>query len=584
MPSKEIQALTAKIELLNRKIAREKAAKKAAEALLEEKSRELYSAKQLVEDSLVNVKEESKQGIALLHFKTYLESILLDYNQLFLQKPISNILLQRLLDDLIGIENIRASRIRFKSPTEENKYDTFIAGDKSLIQQVSTANQILNWSEDRQQIKLLIKTSNSVLGSLTLVLESPHSWQNTIEKQLLLFCDMISAAQRRQELLENTIKEKLRAESSEQSTRDFVAMINHELRTPLNGLLGSAELMLDTTLSSYQQQLLNTMHQSGELLRVIINDLLDLSKMSAGMLQIVEVDFAPAKLCQMIFDIFKQRTEEFGLTFTFNVQQHIPQMLLGDPDRIKQILVNLIGNALKFTQQGEIKVDITWEQQKLHFNVQDTGCGIPEGKIATLFEPFTQVNNSSNRSFEGTGLGLAICKQLVDEMNGTISLSSILGEGSSFKVSLPLKCSQKTAIDIDQPQVEYPIEKLTVLVVEDSKVNQMLIEMILSKFRITPTIANDGQEAINYLADNNVDIVFMDCRMPVVDGFEATSILREQGYTKPIIALTASTTSVETEQCYQCGMDEIISKPYQQDDIKTALIKWGQILDTTRGC
>ena len=358
-------------------------------------------------------------------------------------------------------------------------------------------------------------------------------------------------------------------------------MINHELRTPLNGLLGSAELMLDTTLSSYQQQLLNTMHQSGELLRVIINDLLDLSKMSAGMLQIVEVDFAPAKLCQMIFDIFKQRTEEFGLTFTFNVQQHIPQMLLGDPDRIKQILVNLIGNALKFTQQGEIRVAITWEQEKLHFNVQDTGCGIPENKIATLFEPFTQVNNSSNRSFEGTGLGLAICKQLVDEMNGTISLSSVLGEGSCFKVSLPLKCSHKTAIDIDQPQVEYPIEKLTVLVVEDSKVNQMLIEMILSKFKITPTIANDGQEAIDYLAENNVDIVFMDCRMPLVDGFEATRILREQGYTKPIIALTASTTSVETEQCYQCGMDEIISKPYQQNDIKTALIKWGQILDTT---
>lgn len=582
MPSDEIRALAAKIELLNRKIDREKAAKKAAEALLEEKSRELYSAKQLVEDSLINIKEESKQGIALLHFKTYLESILLDYNQLFLQKPISNILLQRLLDDLIGIENIKASRIRFKSPTEENQFNTFIAGDKALIQQISTANQALNWSEDRQQIKLLIKTQNSVLGSLTLAIESPTSWQNTIEKQLLLFCDMISAAQRRQELLENTIKEKLRAESSEQSTRDFVAMINHELRTPLNGLLGSAELMLDTTLSGYQQQLLNTMHQSGELLRVIINDLLDLSKMSAGMLQIVEVDFSPAKLCQMIFDIFKQRTEEFGLIFSFNVQQSIPQILIGDPDRIKQILVNLIGNALKFTQEGEIIVNITWEQEKLHFAVQDTGCGIPEDKVATLFDPFTQVNNSSNRSFEGTGLGLAICKQLVDEMNGTISLSSVLGEGSCFKVALPLNSSQKVALDIERPQADYPIEKLKILVVEDSKVNQMLIEMILAKFGITPTIANDGQEAIDYLSVNNVDIVFMDCRMPVVDGFEATRLLRAKGYTKPIIALTASTTSVETEQCYQCGMDEIINKPYQQDDIKVALIKWGQILDSNR--
>ncbi|ACJ28734.1 Sensor protein LuxQ [Shewanella piezotolerans WP3] len=581
MPSDEIRALAAKIELLNRKIAREKAAKKAAETLLEEKSRELYSAKQLVEDSLINIKEESKQGIALLHFKTYLESILLDYNQQFLQKPISNILLQRLLDDLIGIENIKASRIRFKSPTEEDQFDTFIAGDKGLIQQVSTANQALNWSNDHQQIKLRINAASKVLGSLTLVIESPISWQKTIEKQLLLFCDMISAAQRRQELLENTIKEKLRAESSEQSTRDFVAMINHELRTPLNGLLGSAELMLDTKLSSYQQQLLNTMHQSGELLRVIINDLLDLSKMSAGMLQIVEVDFSPAKLCQMIFDIFKQRIEEFGLIFSFNVQQNIPQTLLGDPDRIKQILVNLIGNALKFTQEGEIKVNITWEQEKLHFEVQDTGCGIPEDKISTLFAPFTQVNNSSNRSFEGTGLGLAICKQLVDEMNDTISLASVLNKGSCFKVALPLNSLQKVALDIERPQADYPIENLKILVVEDSKVNQMLIEMILAKFGITPTIANDGQEAIDYLTVNNVDIVFMDCRMPVVDGFKATSLLREKGYTKPIIALTASTTSVETEQCYQCGMDEIINKPYQQDDIKAALIKWGQQLDST---
>lgn len=582
MPSEEIQSLTEKIELLNRKIAREKAAKKAAEALLEEKSRELYTAKQLVEDSLVNIKEESKQGIALLHFKTYLESTLLDYNQLLLQKPISNILLQRLLDDLIGIENIKASRIRFKSPKKEEQFDTFIAGDKSLIQPISTANELLCWSEDNQQIKLLIKASTSVLGSLTLVLDSPISWQNTIEKQLLLFCDMISAAQRRQELLENTIKEKLRAESSEQSTRDFVAMINHELRTPLNGLLGSAELMLDTKLSSYQQQLLNTMHQSGELLRVIINDLLDLSKMSAGMLQIVEVDFSPVKLCQMIFDIFKQRTEESGLKFTFNVQQNIPQILLGDPDRIKQILVNLIGNALKFTQEGEITVNISWEQEKLHFTVQDTGCGIPEDKVATLFDPFTQVNNSSNRSFEGTGLGLAICKQLIDEMNGAISLTSVLNKGSCFKVVLPLNSSQKIALDIERPQADSPIENLKILVVEDSKVNQMLIEMILAKFGITPTIANDGQEAIDYLAVNNVDIVFMDCRMPVVDGFKATSLLREKGYTKPIIALTASTTSVETEQCYQCGMDEIINKPYQQDDIRTALIKWGQQLDSTR--
>ncbi|WOT03912.1 ATP-binding protein [Shewanella youngdeokensis] len=580
MANDEIQALTKKLELLTRKIAREKAAKKAAEMLLEEKSRELYSAKQLVEDSLVDIKEESKQGILLLQFKTYLESILLDYNQILLKKPISNMLLQRLINDFTSIENIKASRIKFKSPLQENQFDSFYAGDKLLLQHLSTAKRTLCWSDDHKQIKLLIKSEDTILGSLTLVIESPTSWQNTIEKQLLLFCDMISAAQRRQELLENTIKEKLRAESSEQSTRDFVAMINHELRTPLNGLLGSAELMLDTPLSTYQQQLLNTMHQSGELLRVIINDLLDLSKMSAGMLQIVEVSFSPSKLCQMIFEIFKQRTEEFGLTFNYHYHDKIPNTLLGDPDRIKQILVNLIGNSIKFTKKGAITVDIFWQHQSLCFNVKDTGCGIPENKISTLFDPFTQVNNTSNRSHEGTGLGLAICKQLVDEMKGEISLTSVFGQGSCFSVTLPLTIVEDRVADVEAPQAHYPIETLDVLVVEDSKVNQMMIKMMLVKFKINPIIANNGQEALDYLANNSVDIIFMDCRMPIVDGFEATSRLRKQGYSKPIIALTASTTSVETEQCYSCGMDEIINKPYQQNDIKNALTKWGQIINT----
>ncbi|MDR8523493.1 ATP-binding protein [Shewanella fidelis] len=570
--------LTEKVSLLSRKIEREKAAKKAAEKLLEEKSRELYIAKQLVEDSLVNIKEKSEQDIALLQFKTYLESILLDFNQLFLQKPISNILLQRLLDDLIGIDEIKASKIRFKSLDQSGKFRSYYAGDKSLINTDSQISSPLFWSNDHRQIKIIINSSEVILGSLTLVIDAPTSWQHTIEKQLLLFCDMLSAAHSRQELLARTIEEKQRAESSEQSTRDFVAMINHELRTPLNGLLGSAELMSDTELTPHQQQLLTTMHQSGELLRVIINDLLDLSKMSAGMLQIVEIDFSPAKLCQMIYDIFKLRTEEFGLEFIFNYQDDIPKRLLGDPDRIKQILVNLIGNSIKFTKQGKITVNVEWKNQCFCFSVSDTGCGIPQGKIDTLFDPFTQVNNSSNRAFEGTGLGLAICKHLIEEMKGSISLESTLGKGTVFDIKLPLKPVLVHAESVDLKQQEFPIDTLSLLVVEDSTVNQVLIEMILGKLGIKPSIVSNGLEAIEFLEKHQVDVVFMDCRMPVIDGFEATRRLRAKKYNKPIIALTASTTSVETEQCYQCGMDEIVNKPYQKEDIKKVLIKWGNRL------
>ncbi|MEZ9595836.1 hybrid sensor histidine kinase/response regulator [Shewanella sp. 10N.261.52.F9] len=579
MPNEDINQLTEKVCLLTRKIEREKAAKKAAEKLLEEKSRELYTAKQLVENSLVHIKEKSEQDIALLQFKTYLESILLDFNQVFLQKPITNILLQRLLDDLIGVDEIKASKIRFKSLDDTGKFKSFYAGDKSLVKGDSSISSPLFWSNNHRQIKIIINSEDVILGSLTLVIDSPISWQHTIEKQLLLFCDMISAAHRRQELLARTIEEKQRAENSEQSTRDFVAMINHELRTPLNGLLGSAELMSDTKLSPHQQQLLSTMHQSGELLRVIINDLLDLSKMSAGMLQIVEVDFSPRKLCNMIYDIFKLRTEEFGLEFIFNYQESIPKRLLGDPDRIKQLLVNLIGNSIKFTEAGKISVNIEWKNNQFCFSVADTGCGIPKDKLDTLFDPFTQVNNSSNRAFEGTGLGLAICKHLVDEMHGEMSLVSELGHGTQFDISLPLKQISTPRVQIDAAETCFPIEKLSLLVVEDSAVNQVLIEMILAKFKIKPTIASNGLEAIQFLAEHQVDIVFMDCRMPVIDGFEATRKLRESGYHKPIIALTASTTSTETEQCFECGMDEIVNKPYQKDDIRSALIKWGKILE-----
>ncbi|GIU28402.1 ATP-binding protein [Shewanella schlegeliana] len=574
MPNDEFNRLTEKVNLLSRKIEREKAAKKAAEKLLEEKSRELYAAKQLVEDSLMNIKEKSEQDIALLHFKTYLESILLDFNQLFLQKPISDLLLQRLLDDLIGIDEVKACKIRFNALTSEKKAKTFYAGNKRLFQSELKANSALYWSEDYQQLNIIINAEANILGGLTLVIDAPRSWQHTIEKQLLLFCEMISAAHKRQQLLARTIEEKQRAESSERSTRDFVAMINHELRTPLNGLLGSAELMSDTQLTLHQRQLLNTMHQSGELLRVIINDLLDLSKMSAGMLQIVEIDFSPRQVCTMIYDIFKQRTAEFGLTFAFNYHTDLPERLLGDPDRIKQLFVNLIGNSIKFTQSGKITVDIEWQDGQFCFSVTDTGCGIPADKIDTLFDPFTQVNNSSNRVYEGTGLGLAICKHLVDEMQGELTLTSELNKGTQFNIRLPLKLAPPSQKPNHTHEVDVAIDAMTVLVVEDSPVNQVLIEMILAKFDIKPAIVNNGLEAIEYLDSHEVDVIFMDCRMPVVDGFEATKRLRNSGYSKPIIALTASTTSTETQQCYLCGMNGIINKPYQKQEIRNVLTEW----------
>ncbi|WP_028774337.1 ATP-binding protein [Shewanella waksmanii] len=570
----EIAKLEQMVALLTRKADREQQAKIAAEKLLDEKSRELYLAKQLVEESLSSIQEKSDQDIALIKLKSYLESILLDFNQNFLQKPLSNSLLQLLVDDLSAIEQIDAIELVFRNAQQAQSLLRFHTG-KEVNWQALPETIKFGWSDDFSQLTVNISADKEFLGHFRIALSVPENWIHTIEKQLLVFGDMLLAAYQRQALLDRTLAAKQRAEQSERSTRDFVAMINHELRTPLSGVVGSTELMLQTQLTAEQKALLNTMMQSGELLKVIINDLLDVSKINAGMLQLNEAAFDPLQLCNMIKDTFTIQTQEKQLAFEFSYQPAIPPRLVGDPDRIKQLFVNLIGNAIKFTEQGSINVDVQWSNEMFCFTVTDTGCGIPQESIDSIFEPFTQANNRSNRKFEGTGLGLTICRLLVSEMNGHISIDSDINVGTTFSIALPLRIAKQSQVATSTPETQIDISQLSVLVVEDSHTNQMLIKLMLAKLNIEPSIAANGQEAIEYLNHNQVDIVFMDCRMPIVDGYEATMILRNQGYAKPIIALTAGTTSTERELCFDAGMDDIVSKPYKLDDLRCALTQWG---------
>lgn len=565
------------IELLNRKIQREKLARKAAESLLEQKSHELYMAKQLVEETLFVVQEQAEKDVVLLQFKSYLDAILLDYNQVFLQEAPSSVLLQHLLDDLVSIDVISALRLTV-SPTLNGHIQSILtAGKYCDCDEFFHSNAEFNWSEDQSRIIVYLHQNDERCGALHFVFNTAPSptWHQTIEKQFCLFSEMLGAAFVRQHLLEKTIKEKQRAESSEQSTRDFVAMINHELRTPLNGLLGSAELMEDSEITCYQQTLLTTIHQSGEMLRVIINDLLDFSKMNAGMFQLTIIQFEPMILIQTIKQMFAHQIEEKRLIFTVEVQGTLPDKLLGDIDRIQQMLVNLIGNAIKFTKEGEIRFTIFWKDNAFCFSISDSGCGIPIEKQATLFDPFTQVDNSSQRQFEGTGLGLSICKSLVEKMEGKLTLESELNKGTVFSVVIPLMVAAEKKM---QPKeclnCQHSIKELVVLAVEDIKMNQVILSMMLAKLNIQPSFANDGQEALGFLDRQEVDIILMDCRMPIMDGFETTRRLREQGYSKPIIALTAGTTSTEVDSCINAGMDDILHKPYKAKELEEMLMKW----------
>ncbi|MUK75831.1 response regulator [Aliivibrio fischeri] len=565
------------IELLNRKIKREKSARKAAEELLERKSHELYMAKQLVEDTLFTVQEKAEKDVVLLEFKSYLDSILLDYNQRLLREQPTQMLLQSLINDLGCLNSIQSVCLSFSSNVNDTLTQLY-AGKTQEFEVLSRSSHPVQWNESLTQMTVFFELENIESGAIQLIFNaSPNSmWRDTIEKQFSLISEMINAAFERKYLLDKTLKEKKRAESSEKATRDFVAMINHELRTPLNGLLGSAELMEDTQITDYQNKLLETIHQSGQMLRIIINDLLDFSKMSAGMLELKMANFKPCILVKTIEQIFTPQMAEKCLRFDIHIADNLPQTLMGDIDRVQQILVNLIGNAFKFTKSGHISLKVGWQENALLLIVSDTGCGIPQDKQKSLFEPFTQVDNSSQRQFEGTGLGLSICKLLVDAMSGELSFKSELGKGSEFQVKLPLEvvCEQRIHSS-ENNQLSCSIENLSILAVEDIKMNQVILNMMLNKLGITPDFANDGMEALTYLQEHDVDIVLMDCRMPILDGFETTKRLREQGYRKPILALTAGTTSMEVKACIDAGMDDTLSKPYKAAELEAMLKSWG---------
>jgi len=568
------------IALLNKKILRETKIRKAAEALLEQKSTELYYANLLVKESLSVVKSQVQEDEKLRIFTNKTETILLDYNSQLLQNPPSDIVIQKLLGDLTDIQNTKA--IRFTSTSNilaKQQLQTDV--DCCFDDLPPTINNIC-WKKDYSQFCSYLYFGSRRVGVLHFIFNTPPNvkWRNAIEKQYCLITDMISASFQRQVLLNKTIKEKLRAEKSEQATRDFVAMINHELRTPLNGLLGAAQLIESTSITSYQQKLLNTVDQAGEMLRVIINDLLDISKFNAGMLDLKLGSFSPRAIIENVRQLFEPKIIEKGLTFNYTIDTLIPKNLLGDVDRVKQIIINLIGNSVKFTTIGEISLVASWKDNALYFIIADTGCGIPKNKQSTLFEPFTQVDNSSQRPFEGTGLGLSICKNLIQLMGGNVTFTSKLNQGTQFTVYLPLKpIEEEVKRVVKYNTVTTEINKLKILAVEDIKMNQAILGMMLDEFGIEHQFSDNGQLALEILKDNGFDIILMDCRMPILDGFQTTRILRKQGYDRPIIAITAGTTSVETSQCIASGMNDILHKPYKIDELNAVIKKWAPLLE-----
>lgn len=373
-----------------------------------------------------------------------------------------------------------------------------------------------------------------------------------------------------------------RAESSEKFKEQFLANMSHEIRTPMNAVLGMTRLLLKTSLDAQQKKYLDAILHSSENLLVIINDILDLSKIEAGRMEFESIPFSLNEVCQGIQDTLRFRVDEKGITLKLETDPAMPQWLAGDPVRLSQVLLNLTGNAVKFTENGSVTIKTFWKEKEdgsftMLVEVQDTGIGIPEDRQQAVFESYSQAGADTTRKFGGTGLGLTISKHLVEQQGGTIGLRSTVGVGTTFFFEIPYPAVDKADVEFSKPEgiedLALRLNGIRILLVEDNPFNQMVavdtLKSLISEIRIE--VAENGQEAIDYLLEHRVDIILMDVNMPVMDGFEASRLLRlreknTSGHL-PIMAMTAGVTRPEIEACLQAGMDDVIGKPFEPEDL-----------------
>jgi PAS domain S-box-containing protein len=359
----------------------------------------------------------------------------------------------------------------------------------------------------------------------------------------------------------------------------FLASMSHEIRTPMTGVMGMLDMLQRSGVSGEQADLIGTARSSAEMLLSIINDVLDMAKLEAGKVEIASTDFSVDGLLRTVCDMMAARAVEKGLRFNAVLPLSTRIWLKGDPNRISQILFNLLGNAVKFTDAGEVSLKAetrpTHQGLDLVLSIADTGRGIPPDKIETVFEEFEQVQGERATRADGTGLGLAIVSRLVEAMRGTIDVESELGKGTVFTVVLPLAPGMPLSGDpVALNEAVRPRQGLKVLVVEDNAVNRKVIGSVLSIAGTETTYAHDGSKAIEIIRNRPFDIVFMDMMMPVMDGLTATRKLREMGYDRPILGLTANAMSSDRDACLEAGMNDHVAKPFRSADIFDALKKY----------
>jgi signal transduction histidine kinase/ActR/RegA family two-component response regulator len=414
-------------------------------------------------------------------------------------------------------------------------------------------------SRTRDEIELLGESFNHMIAALSASREEVRSYQENLEERI---------RQRTEELEAAMVK----AQEANRAKSEFLANMSHELRTPMNGLLGMLDMVLDGYLTTAQREELETARSCANTLLVLLNDILDLSKIEAGKLTIEQVPFELRPLVAETLKPLQLKARQKGLELLAEISSAVPQRIIGDPLRMRQILFNLLGNAIKFTERGSVKLRLNGRPAEagrieLQIDVTDTGPGIPQDKQGLIFENFTQADGSITRKFGGTGLGLAITRRLTEMQGGRIWVESEAGRGAAFHVVL----------EAGQPE-DLPVQQQlspNILLVEDNVINQKVVTVTLRKKGYEVVVANNGREALDALARSQFDLVLMDLQMPVLDGLEATRQIRlnPRFDSLPVVALTAHTAVAERERAREAGVDGYLTKPVLPAELLAAVEK-----------
>jgi signal transduction histidine kinase/DNA-binding NarL/FixJ family response regulator len=378
------------------------------------------------------------------------------------------------------------------------------------------------------------------------------------------------------------------AEAATKAKSEFLAAMSHEIRTPMNGVIGMTELLLTTPLTEAQQSYAETISRSGEAMLDVINDILDVSKIEAGKIDLEQTGLDVRQLVHDTVDLLSVTATQKGLGLTCRVDPTVPARLTGDPTRLRQILLNLVGNALKFTDTGSVHVEVRLEERRdervrVRFEIRDTGIGMEPETLKKLFQPFTQADSSTTRRYGGSGLGLAISKQLVELMGGDVGVESVVGQGSTFWFTASLAVSTTTEATA-APDVVDSISAVAMadglvrlLVVDDSPINQQVAGGLIKGLGYHATLVGSGADALEMVAREPYTLIFMDCRMPGMDGFETTRRIRARetgGRHVPIIAMTADAREETRTRCLEAGMDDFVTKPIRSSDLDLLLRSW----------